>query len=112
MGRHADRRGRRRPAIDLPSILPATLVALSLTVAACAPPADDAAPTPDRPPVVVDASLGVVRVAPDAPLLVRIVLDEGDPESLSAVLEAAFRAAVEDFGAVQQDFRVDLGTAT
>ena len=111
MGRRADRRGRHRPARILPTALPTALAALGLTVAACAPTAEDAAPASERPPVVVDASLGVVRVAPGAPLAVRMVLDEGDPDTLAPVLEAAFRAAVEDFGAVQQDFRVDLGPA-
>lgn len=85
------------------------LAALAVTVAACASPADDATQVSDRPPVVVDTSLGVLRVPEGAPLHIRMVLDDGDPEALTPVLEAAFRAAVEDFGAIQQGFRVDLG---
>lgn len=38
-----------------------------------------------------------------------VVDTEGSNEDLAAVFEAAFRAAVEDFGIVQQGFRVDLG---
>lgn len=88
-----------------------TVVAvIALTVGACAPATDDADAEPQRPPVVVDASLGVVRVAPGDPIVVRMVLDTDDPEGLAPVLESAFRAAVEDFGAIQQDYRVDLGT--
>jgi branched-chain amino acid transport system substrate-binding protein len=89
-------------------------VALAVTVllGACAPVDGAADRPPDRPPVQVDASLGVVRIAPGTPVGLRIVLDGvEDPEGLAAVLEAAFRTAVEDFGAVQQGFRVDLGQA-
>lgn len=85
------------------------LAVLVATVAACAPEPTDSTPVPDRPPVVVDTSLGVVRIPEGEALRVRMVLDDGDPESLAPVLEAAFRAAVEDFGAIQQGFRVDLG---
>ena len=75
----------------------------------CAP-VEPAEPTVDAPPVVVDETLGVVRVAPGSDIALRVVLDgEEDPEGLGDVLEAAFRAAVEDFGVVQQAFRVDLG---
>lgn len=57
----------------------------------------------------MDDSLGVVRIPPGSPIVVRIVLDtDGDPEALAAVIESAYRAAVEDFGAVQQGFRVQL----
>jgi len=92
-----------RPSVPL-------LLAASLLLAACAPVDGPADRAPDRTPVVVDETLGVVRVAPGSPVFVRIVLDgEGDPESLGPVLEAAFRTAVEDFGAVQQGFRIELG---
>ena len=102
MGRRSDRRVRRRPTATV-------LTMLALTVAACTPPASDTATPPDRPPVVVDTSLGVVRIDPGASLRIVMVLDEGDAESLAPVLEAAFRAAVEDFGAIQQGFRIDVG---
>jgi len=83
-----------------------------LALAACAPVDGPAERAPDRLPVQVDDALGVVRVAPGEPVVVRIVLDaEGDPEELGRILEAAFRTAVEDFGAVQQGFRVTLGEA-
>ena len=86
------------------------LLACALTLGACAPVDGPAERPPDREPVRVDESLGVVRVTPGSPVEVRMVLDaEGDPEGLAPVLEAAFRAAVEDFGAVQQGFRVHLG---
>ncbi len=86
----------------------AALPALLLMIAGCAP--IETAEAPDAaPPVVVDETLGVVRIAPDSDIALRIVLDgDEDPERLGAVLEAAFRAAVEDFGVVQQSFRVDL----
>lgn len=102
MGRRTEHRGRRLPAV-------VSLLALGFTASACAPSTEVVAPESERPPVVVDTSLGVVRVAPGAPLAVRMVLDADDPGSLAPVLEAAFRAAVEDFGAIQQDFRVELG---
>ena len=86
------------------------LLACALTLGACAPVDGPAERPPDRAPVRVDESLGVVRVQPGSPVEVRIILDvDGDPEELAPVLEAAFRAAVEDFGAVQQGFRVHLG---
>jgi branched-chain amino acid transport system substrate-binding protein len=86
-------------------------VAAALLLAACSPVEGPAARPPDRAPVRVDESLGTVRVAPGSPVVVRVVLDaEDDAEALAAVLEEAFRAAVEDFGQVQQGFRVDLGT--
>ena len=90
----------------------ALLLSAVLVLAACAPVDSAADRPPDRPPVQVDASLGVVRVAPGSPITLRIVLDgDEDPEGLGGVFEAAFRTAVEDFGAVRQNFRVDLGTA-
>jgi branched-chain amino acid transport system substrate-binding protein len=86
-------------------------VAAALLLTACSPVEGPAARPPDRAPVRVDESLGVVRVATGSPVVVRVVLDvEGDSEQLAAVLEEAFRAAVEDFGQVQQGFRIDLGT--
>jgi branched-chain amino acid transport system substrate-binding protein len=85
-------------------------LAVATLLAACTPVEGPAARAPERGPVEVDASLGVVRVQPGSPVVVRIVLDvEGDVEALAPVLEAAFRTAVEDFGAVQQGFRVELG---
>lgn len=108
MGRRvAPMGGRPRPTTTRPL---AIIAVIALTVVACAPTTDDADAEPQRPPVVVDASLGVVRVAPGEPIVVRMVLDTDDPEGLAPVLESAFRAAVEDFGAIQQDYRVDLGT--
>ena len=63
-----------------------------------------------RQPLNVDTSLGLVEVAPGEPIRLSVVLDGAeDPESLSAILAAAFAAAVEDFGVIQQKFRVDLG---
>ena len=86
------------------------LIAAALLLAACAPVDGPADRPPDREPVRVDESLGVVRVAPGSPVEVRMTLDvDGDDEALSALLEAAFAAAIEDFGAVQQGFRVHLG---
>lgn len=86
------------------------LLACALTLGACAPVDGPAERAPDREPVRVDESLGVVRVQPGSPVEVRMVLDvDGDDEELAPVLEAAFRAAIEDFGAVQQGFRVHLG---
>ena len=86
------------------------LLACALALGACAPVDGPAERPPDREPVRVDESLGVVRVQPGSPVEVRMVLDvDGDAEELAPVLEAAFRAAVEDFGAVQQGFRVHLG---
>jgi len=80
---------------------------LLLTLAGCAPTGPVEVPEA-APPVVVDESLGVVRVAPGSDIALRVVLDgEEDPEQLGAVLEAAFSAATEDFGVVQQAFRVD-----
>jgi len=99
--------GRRAPGIR--SSLPA-LVASVVLVSACAPVAAPVERAPERGPVRVDGSLGVVRVQPGSPVIVRMVLDvDGDVEQLAPVLEAAFRAAVEDFGAVQQGFRIELG---
>lgn len=86
------------------------LLGCALTIAACAPVDGPAARPPDREPVQVDGSLGVVRVQPGSLVEVRLVLDgDEDPERLAPILEAAFRTAVEDFGVVQQGFRVHLG---
>lgn len=105
---HASLTGPHRPAPRLAARTVA--LAVTLLLSACAPVDDAVDQRPERPPVQVDTSLGVVRIAPDSPIALRIVLDgDEDPEGLAAVLEAAFRAAVEDFGAVRQDFRVDLG---
>ena len=85
---------------------------LAALLAGCLPeePAPD--PADALPPVTVDERLGVVRVAPGEDVAVGIVLDgEADPEGLGPELDAAFRTAVEDFGAVQQDFRVTFVTA-
>jgi len=88
----------------------AALAAVALLLGACAPVDGAGERPPDRPPVQVDTSLGVVRVAPGTPVALRIVLDgTEDPEGLAPVLEAAFRTAVEDFGSIRQNFRVDLG---
>lgn len=88
----------------------ASALVTTLLIVACAP-VDDVADRPsDRAPVEVDSSLGIVRLVPGTPIGLRIVLDgDDDPEGLAPVLDAAFRAAVEDFGSVQQGFRVDLG---
>lgn len=89
----------------------AALVGLVLLAAACLPdqPPDEGAALP---PVRVDGRLGVVRVAPGGSVIVGVVLDgEADPEGLGPTLDAAFRAAVEDFGALQQDFEVTLEVA-
>jgi branched-chain amino acid transport system substrate-binding protein len=91
------------------TVLPLALAAV-LTLAACGPVDPPAARPPDRPPVQVDGSLGVVRIPRGEPVVVRLVIDgEGDPEALGPIVEAAFRAAIEDFGVVQQGFRVTLG---
>lgn len=88
----------------------ALTVAAALLIAACAPVEGPAERSSDRGPIEVDASLGVVRVMHGSPIVVRVVLDtRGDPEELAPLFEAAFRAAIEDFGAVQQGFRLDLG---
>lgn len=89
--------------------LSATAATLLLT-SGCAPvePVDTAE---ELPPVEVDESLGVVRLAEGSDIPLRIVLDgDADPEGLGPALEAAVAAAVEDFGVIQQRFRVDLGT--
>lgn len=89
----------------------ATFAGLLLLSAACLPeqPADEGEALP---PVRVDERLGVVRVAPGGSVVVGVVLDgEADPEGLGPELDAAFRTAVEDFGALQQDFAVTLEVA-
>ncbi len=63
---------------------------------------------PDRPPVRVDDSLGVLRVPAGDPLRIGLVLDETGTDGLAAVLEAAARTALEDFGSVQQGFRAQI----
>jgi hypothetical protein len=75
--------------------------------AACAP-AEPTQPAPPPPPAAVDGALGVVRVPAGLPVL---VLDgDDDPKSLGPIIEAAFRTALEDFGAVRRDLRVEVGT--
>jgi len=86
------------------------LLVLALTSSACLPEDPSSARQPDRPPVQVDTSLGVVRIPAGTSIDVRMVLDGAeDVEGLAIILEAAFRTAVEDFGVVQQGFRVELG---
>jgi ABC-type branched-subunit amino acid transport system substrate-binding protein len=90
-------RARVRPGV-------AALASLALLVA-CAP---EPLPPPEPDPIRVDETLGVVRIAPDGRIAVRLVLDlSGDPERARTVVAAA-RAALEDFGAIQ-GFAVDLG---
>lgn len=106
-GRPGVRRGARHPLRT--AVVP--LLSLTVLLSACLPEDPSSDRQTDRPPVQVDTSLGVVRVPAGSTIDVRMVLDGSeDPEGLAAVLEAAFRAAVEDFGVVQQGFRVDLGT--
>jgi branched-chain amino acid transport system substrate-binding protein len=88
----------------------APLLAGLLLLAACAP-AEPTQPAPPPSSAAVDETLGVVRVPAGSPVLVRLVLDgDDDPESLGPIIEAAFRTALEDFGAVQRGFRVEVGT--
>ena len=95
-----------RPALR-PTI---ALLAAALIAAACLPDDPSGGRADDRPPVQVDTSLGVVRIPAGSTIDVRMVLDGAeDPEALTEVLAAAFRTAVEDFGVVQQGFRVELG---
>lgn len=85
---------------------------LAALLAGCLPEEPVADPADALPPVTVDQRLGVLRVAPGDDVAIGVVLDgEADPEALGAELEAAFRTAVEDFGAIQQDFRVTLVVA-
>jgi ABC-type branched-subunit amino acid transport system substrate-binding protein len=106
-GRPGTRRGARR-RLRTASI---PLLSLAVLLAACLPEDPSSARQPDLRPVQVDTSLGVVRIPAGSMIDVRMVLDgPEDDEGLAAVLEAAFRTAVEDFGVVQQGFRVDLGT--
>lgn len=85
--------------------------ALAALLVGCLPEEPTVDPADALPPVSVDERLGVVRVAPGDDLRIGVLLDgEADPEGLGAELEAAFRTAVEDFGAIQQDFRVALVT--
>ena len=85
---------------------------LTVLLAGCLPEEPAADPADERPPVAVDETLGVLRVAPGDDVTLGVLLDgDADPEGLGPELEAAFRTAVEDFGAIQQDFRVTLATA-
>jgi branched-chain amino acid transport system substrate-binding protein len=108
----ADRRegdGVRWPSVRNPS-RQAALVVSALLMSACGP-VEGPATAPERAPVQVDASLGVIRIPVGSPIPVGIVLDMGGEErDLGLVLEAAFQAATEDFGVVQQGFRVELRT--
>jgi ABC-type branched-subunit amino acid transport system substrate-binding protein len=86
------------------------MLVLAVLLPGCASEDTSADRQSDRPPVQVDTSLGVVRVPVGGSIDVRMVIDgPEDEEGLAAILEAAFRTAVEDFGAVQQGFRVELG---
>lgn len=106
-GRPGVRRGARHPLRT--AAIP--LLSLAVLLAACLTEDPSSVRPPDRPPVQVDTSLGVVRIPAGSTIDVRMVLDGvEDAEGLAAVLEAAFRTAVEDFGVVQQGFRVELGT--
>ena len=89
----------------------AVVTALAVLLTSCLPEDDRSDPRgTEREPLRIDASLGLVRVAPGEPIDLRVVLDGAeDPEELGAVLAAAFAAAVEDFGVIRQSFRVDLG---
>jgi hypothetical protein len=63
-------------------------------------------------PVRVDERLGIARVAPGGSVIVGVVLDaEADPEKRGPALDAVFRTAVEDFGALPQDFDATLAIA-
>jgi branched-chain amino acid transport system substrate-binding protein len=91
----------------------ARLAALASVIAligsACTTDGDPLPAAPDRPPVQVDDALGVLRVPAGQPLRIAMVLDvTGDDEGLAGELESAFRAALEDFGPVQQGFRAVL----
>lgn len=91
-----------------------TIVAtLCVLLAACTSADDadrDARPAPQ--PVEVDASLGVVRVAPGERIQLRSIIDAtgGDAETsaLALLVQAALEVALEDFGGIQ-GFRIELG---
>jgi len=89
----------------------ATVAVLGIVLSSCL--ADDGGPDTSvsaRPPLNIDTSLGIVEVAPGEPVRLSVVLDGAeDPEALAEVIAAALVAAVEDFGVIQQSFRVDLG---
>ena len=88
-----------------------TLVVVGL-LSACGDSDGSAAPSSaERPAVRVDESLGVLRVPAGDPLRIGLVLDSPDSDELAAVLEAASRAALEDFGPVQQGFRAQIDPA-
>ena len=109
--RRSDRRSTRR-STRRSGVLLALGTTVALVAGACLPDEPTSAGSGQRPEVRVDESLGVVRIAPGDTIDVRVVLDgPEDAEGLAAVLEAAFRTAVEDFGVVQQGFRVSLGPA-
>jgi len=86
----------------------AVAVAVALVSACGSLDEDSVSEQPGRAPVRVDGSLGVLRVADGDPLRIGLVLDTTTDDGLAAVLEAAFRAALEDFGPVQQGFRAHI----
>jgi branched-chain amino acid transport system substrate-binding protein len=99
-------------AVPRPAPLIAAVLTSALLITACL--GDDASdrPTQDLTPVTVDTTLGVVRVPAGHTIDVRMVIDgQEDDEALAGVLEAAFRTALEDFGVIQQVFRVEFGAA-
>jgi branched-chain amino acid transport system substrate-binding protein len=87
-------------------------MALALLAASCSG-GDGPVDVVDAPESVqVDASLGVVRLAPGERIQLRSIIDAaadggGDP-ALDAVVHTALRVALEDFGGIQ-GFRVELG---
>jgi len=100
-----------RRSVRRPGRPAALLTALSLLAGACTGegPADDVA-APE--PVVVDESLGVVRLAPGERIQLRSIVDaevgDGADPALDALVHTALLVALEDFGGIQ-GFRVDLG---
>jgi len=89
--------------------LAALVVAAALVTSGCSSDVSTPTDAPDRPPLQIDTTLGVLRVPAGEPLRIALVLDAtGDAEDLGPVLEAAFRAALEDFGPVQRGFRAVL----
>jgi branched-chain amino acid transport system substrate-binding protein len=99
-------------AVPRPAPLTAAVLASALLLAACLGEDVSDRPAQDLTPVMVDTTLGVVRVPAGQTIDVRLVIDgPEDDEALAGVLEAAFRTALEDFGVVQQVFRVEFGTA-
>lgn len=99
-------------AVPRPAPLVASVLVSAVLLTACL--GDDAGdrPAQDLAPVNIDTTLGVVRVPAGQTIDVRLVIDgPEDDEALAGILEAAFRTALEDFGAIQQVFRVEFGTA-